>query len=91
MLMQRGILSLGSLYGMVECCRDADAKGKVPLVLLEGEGTRFPQMKKRLRRDSPLEWGMVDIPDSFLSRKFKEQQQLLAKESEDLFQGGDHG
>ena len=78
-------------YGMVECCQDADAKGKVPLVLLEGEGARFPQMKKRLNRDSPLEWGMVDIPDSFLNSKFKEQAQLLAEESVNLFQGGDHG
>jgi len=78
-------------YGMVECCRDADAKGKVPLVLLEGEGAMFPQMKERLRRDSPLEWGMVDLPDSFLMQKFKEQAQLLADESVELFPGGDHG
>ncbi len=78
-------------YGMVECCRDADAKGKVPLVLLEGEGAMVPQMKESLRKDSPLEWGMVEMPDSFLSRKFKEQSELLAEEMVDLSQGGDHG
>ena len=68
-------------YGLVECCQDADAQGKVPLVLLEAEDCRFPEMRQGLQKDSPLEFGMVDIPDSFLCRKFEEQANLMAEEN----------
>ncbi|MCH2060032.1 MAG: homoserine dehydrogenase [Verrucomicrobiales bacterium] len=66
-------------YGLVECCHDADAQGKVPLVLLEAEGGRFPEMTQGLRKDSPLEFEMIDIPDSFLCRKFEEQANLMTE------------
>ncbi len=66
-------------YGLVECCHDADAQGKVPLVLLEAEGGRFPEMTQGLRQDSPLEFEMIDIPDSFLCRKFEEQANLMTE------------
>lgn len=67
-------------YGLVESCQEADARGKVPLALLEAEGDNFPLIKESLARDESLTFKMVDIPDSYLCRKFNEQAQLLAEE-----------
>lgn len=67
-------------YGLVESCREADAAGKVPLALLEAEGEAFPVMRDSLVKDQALKSAMVEIPDSFLRRKFDEQTELLRGE-----------
>ena len=35
-----------------------------------------PQMKESLRKDSPLEWGIVEMPDSFLSGNLKSRRAI---------------
>ncbi|MFP6874015.1 MAG: homoserine dehydrogenase [Verrucomicrobiales bacterium] len=67
-------------YGLVESCKEADAAGKVPLALLEAEGEAFPVMRDSLVKDQALKSAMVEIPDSFLRRKFDEQTELLRGE-----------
>jgi predicted homoserine dehydrogenase-like protein len=64
-------------YGLVECCNEADAEGKVPIALLEAEDGAFPVMRDMLARDQALNSNMIEIPDSFLRRKFEEQAELL--------------
>ena len=64
-------------YGLVESCKEADEKGMVPLALLEAEDQFFPVIQETMTRDEPLRFGKVDIPESFLTRKFKEQSKLL--------------
>jgi predicted homoserine dehydrogenase-like protein len=69
-------------YGLVECCKDADAAGKVPLALLEAEGESFPVIRERVAKDEALRSNVVDIPDSFLLSTFKEQELLLREGGE---------
>ncbi|MCP4846949.1 MAG: homoserine dehydrogenase [Verrucomicrobiaceae bacterium] len=66
-------------YGLVERCSDADAAGKVPLALLEAEGEALPAVKVAISKDDELKFNMVEIPDSFLTRKFDEQRSLELK------------
>lgn len=71
-------------YGLVECCKEADAEDKVPIALLEAEGGAFPVMRDILARDQALKSDMVEIPDSFLRRKLAEQAALLCGEGVSL-------
>jgi len=67
-----------AFYGLVDRAAPADADGRVPIALLEGEGEMRPRMKRRVRKDEPLRHADVDLPDTFLLRAFREQEKLLA-------------
>jgi predicted homoserine dehydrogenase-like protein len=64
-------------YGMVEACDDADAEGRVPITLLEGEGGERPRLRAPLAQDRPLTYDDIELPDSHVLRLFRQQQALL--------------
>jgi predicted homoserine dehydrogenase-like protein len=64
-------------YGLVEPCAEADAAGRVPLALLEPEEDAFPSMKAALAKGEPLTAELIEIPETFLTKMFAEQREML--------------
>lgn len=60
-------------YGLVERCAVADPRGWLPIALLEGEGAELPRFRRALRRDEPIGYADVDLPDTQLVRLFRRQ------------------
>jgi predicted homoserine dehydrogenase-like protein len=65
-------------YGLIERCADADARGAVPIALLEAEGDDMSRLLRGLRRDAPLTFDDITLPRSYLVRRFHEQQAAQA-------------
>jgi len=70
-----------AVYGLLDRAATADADERVPIALLEGEGERRPRMKRNLKKDEPLRYADVEMPDTFLLYTFREQQRLLGGET----------
>ena len=69
------------VYGMIAHAPQADAAGQLPQGLLEAEGNeQKPRLKRAVKKDMPLTYGDVELPDSRICRLFAKQQQLLAKD-----------
>lgn len=49
----------------------------VPMVLLEGEGHERPIVTRDLRRDEPLSFDSIELPESYLLSQYGEQEMLL--------------
>ena len=64
-------------YGLIETAADADADGRVPIAILEGEGGRQPRLKRKLREDDAVTYDDLEIPDTFLLSAFRRQQKML--------------
>lgn len=64
------------LYGLIETTADADAAGRVPIAILEGEDGRAPRLRRRLRKDEAVGYDDLEIPDSFLVSAFRRQLML---------------
>lgn len=67
------------LYGLADACHKADAKGLVPIVLLEGEAGHASKLVNAKQKDEPLYMNDIDFADTFLYRCFKQQEKLLTK------------
>lgn len=65
-------------YGLIERCADADAAGKLPIALLESEGEDRPRLKRAVRRDAPVTYDDVVLPDTELRHLFRQQARLLS-------------
>ena len=65
-------------YGLIERCAEADARGAVPIALLEAEGDRVARLTRSLERDAPLSFEDVALPESYLVRRFRGQQAHVA-------------
>jgi predicted homoserine dehydrogenase-like protein len=66
-----------SCYGLIEKCADADAKGRLPIALLEREDDSMPRMTRAVPKDRPLTYQDADLPDTTLLRKFREQEKII--------------
>jgi predicted homoserine dehydrogenase-like protein len=55
------------VYGLVDTAPRADARGMVPLGLLDAEDTaQRPVLRRQLARDQPMTWDDVELPDTRL-------------------------
>ncbi len=66
-----------SFYGLVEKCADADGRGQVPIAHLEREGDSIPRVKRYIQKDRPLSYEDIDLPDTYLIQKYREQEQII--------------
>lgn len=57
-------------YGMIERCDVADAKGWVPIALLEPEGERTAIVTREVPMDAPLTYAAVELPATYLTERF---------------------
>ncbi len=64
-------------YGLVERSSAADPLGRVPLLLLEGHDGALPRLKRAVPKDQPLTWEDLELPDSPLMARWREQAGLL--------------
>ncbi|MEZ5300088.1 MAG: homoserine dehydrogenase [Verrucomicrobiales bacterium] len=63
-------------YGIIESCAGSDAAGQVPISLLEGEGAAKPKVLADKKKDEPLTFGEVELPDTLLHQLYAEQSKL---------------
>ncbi len=65
------------VYGMIASAPEADAAGRLPQGALESEdGEPKPRLKRAVRKDAPLGYDDVDLPDTPLRRLFERQEKL---------------
>jgi predicted homoserine dehydrogenase-like protein len=66
------------VYGLVDMAKKADAAGQVPQGVLDVEGSDLrPIIKRALKKDDPITWDDVDLPDTRMARLWEEQKPLL--------------
>lgn len=66
-----------SLYGEIERRDDADALGAVPICLLDRDADSAPLLTRDVRKDEPLLWEDVELPDSHLVAAYRSQERML--------------
>ncbi len=65
------------VYGMVAAARAADAAGQLPQGLLEADDpNRLPRLTRAVRRDQPLTYDDVALPDSRVCQLYARQRRL---------------
>jgi len=70
-------------YGLTEVAKTADAKGALPICLLDTEGDeQKPRLLHDLDKDEPITYSNVELPDTELLRLFKIQEKILAGEKD---------
>lgn len=64
-------------YGIIRTADDADADDYVPIGLLESEdGLPKPRILRLLKKDQPLRWSDVELPETYLLKLFRQQSEL---------------
>ena len=77
-IIERGIGS-DEVYGMIDKAQEADAAGRLPQGVLESEDDeQKPRLKRAVKKDTPLCYDDVELPDTHLHELFARQRQLLA-------------
>lgn len=67
------------VYGMIDTAREADAAGRLPQGALESEGNEpKPRLIRAVKKDEPLHYDDVELPDTHLHQLFERQRRLLA-------------
>jgi predicted homoserine dehydrogenase-like protein len=66
------------VYGLIEKATEADAEGRVPIAILEGENGRSPRLTRRLRMDEAVRYDDLELPETFLLSSFRRQLAMLA-------------
>lgn len=67
------------VYGMIDRAADADAAGRLPQGLLESEsGESKPRLARAVKKDAPLCYDDVELPDSRVRQLFERQRRLPA-------------
>ena len=65
-------------YGLIDYAKKADAAGHIPQGVLDVEGSDLrPVVKRAIKKDDPITWDDVDIPDTRMARLWEEQKPLL--------------
>jgi predicted homoserine dehydrogenase-like protein len=64
-------------YGLIEVCADADAAGKVPIALMEADAGLHAKVLRDVKMKTPVVAADIQLPDTYLVQKFKQQQQLI--------------
>jgi predicted homoserine dehydrogenase-like protein len=62
-----------AFYGLIEECATADAAGSVPIALMEGEDELRAVMREDVAKGQPLRRSAIDIPETYLMQRFREQ------------------
>jgi len=66
------------IYGLIDEAQKADERGYVPQALLDTEGCNgLPIIKRAIRRDTPIKWEDIDMPNSRLVDIWRQQQNIL--------------
>lgn len=65
------------VYGEIERRDVADALGAVPICLLDRDGEGVPLVTRDVRKDEPLLWQDVELPDSDLLGAYRRQERML--------------
>lgn len=66
------------VYGLIDDAGRADARGQLPLGLLEAEeGAPKPTLRRHVLKDEPLAWQDVSLPDSRLLTLWSRQSAIL--------------
>ena len=65
------------LYGEIERRDAADALGAVPICLLDRNADSAPLLTRAVRRDEPLLWQDIELPDSDLLAAYRSQERML--------------
>lgn len=64
-------------YGMIDQCAVAEPAGIVPMILLEADGDDRPVVTRALKRDEPLTFDAIELPETHLLSLYREQEILL--------------
>jgi predicted homoserine dehydrogenase-like protein len=64
-------------YGLIERVGTAAPEGLLPISSLEAQGALRPRFRRALGRDQPIRIDDVELPESSLQRRLREQQELL--------------
>jgi predicted homoserine dehydrogenase-like protein len=66
------------VYGLVEEAKPADARDQIPQGVLDVEGSDLrPVLKRAVKKDQPLTWADVDVPDTRMARLWEQQKPLV--------------
>jgi predicted homoserine dehydrogenase-like protein len=65
------------IYGLIDDAKNADTAGHVPqgVLVTEGRG-RHPVIKKPVKRDQPITWADIEIPENRLMELWERQKAL---------------
>jgi len=64
-------------YGMIDQCAIAEPASMVPMVLLEADGDERPIVTREIRKDEPLTFDAIELPETYLLAQYREQEALL--------------
>lgn len=64
-------------YGLIEKTSVAEPENRVPITLLEAEGEKQAVVARPIRRDAPLIRSDIELPNTYLTRLFADQEALL--------------
>jgi predicted homoserine dehydrogenase-like protein len=68
-----------TFYGLIDRCRDADPQGAVPIALLDSDAVHPPRVRRRMRRDEILTFDDVELPESILVDRYREQKSRVGQ------------
>ncbi len=70
------------IYGMVNDTKLAEADRNVPVYWFEALEGRHAVLKRALKKDEPVRWDDVDIPDTKYLRLLQAQEELIRQQPE---------
>jgi predicted homoserine dehydrogenase-like protein len=65
-------------YGMIDACERADAQNQVPITWLEEEGDKIPRLIRDIKKDQPLTFDDLELPQTYWLGLLRKQQEMLA-------------
>lgn len=66
------------VYGLIDNAKQADAAGVIPQGVLDVEGSDLrPVTKRAIKKDEPITWDSIDIPDTRMAQLWEKQKPLL--------------
>lgn len=66
------------VYGLIDTAKTADAAKHVPQGVLDVEGSdERPVMKRAVKKDEPITWDDVDLPDTRMAQLWEKQKPLV--------------
>lgn len=66
------------VYGLIDIAKTADAAKHVPQGVLDVEGSdERPVMKRAVKKDEPITWDDVDLPDTRMAQLWEKQKPLV--------------
>ena len=66
------------VYGLIDTAKTADAAKQVPQGVLDVEGSNArPVTKRALKKDQPITWDDIDLPDTRMAQLWEKQKPLV--------------